>query len=353
MSHMSRVSSQAVQTSHILSAAATGLADFIAREGGDPERVVVTAGAQVKVLAEPLGTMSLDSYCRIMAQAASDTRNDNFGLCYGQQFPATGLGMLSYLGLTSRTVREAFHSMGSMFHHHQQRSMLSLREHDGLAYVEYGITDPGVCERRQDAELSVGMFFNILRHALGQDWRPLEVHFQHGAMHDTVQHEHVFGATVRFSQLANAIVFKSDDLNTPMPKADEHLHSLMHHNLRRLGLAPMRVDTLVDRVRAAIRQRLDGSEPTLEDIANSLGMANWTFQRRLRTAGVSYQEILLKVRQEMALEYLRDPALQISELSFLLGYSEISAFSRAFHKWNGMPPSEWRRQNLLASSRLQ
>lgn len=353
MPNAPRVSTTSDRRSRILSAAATGLVEFIASEGGDPERVLGAAGANSDVIEQPTAALSLDIYCNAMEQAALQTQNENFGLRFGQQFMPAGLGMLGYLGLTSSTVGEALRSMGAMFHHHQQRSQLRVGQADGLAFVEYRITDPLIMHRRQDAELSIGMFFNVLRQALGQQWSPLEIHFEHGALHGNEEHEHIFGAPIQFSQATNAIVLRGNDLNAPMPGADAHLHSLMRNNLRQLGLAAATAETLVDKVRAAIRSRLDDSEPTLEEIASALGMANWTLQRRLRTAGLTYQEVLLDVRKNMALEYLKDPALQISELSFLLGYSEISAFSRAFQRWHGISPTEWRRQHLGGRPRVQ
>ncbi|ADJ61540.1 AraC family transcriptional regulator [Herbaspirillum seropedicae] len=348
-----RVPPASDRQSCILSAAATGLLEFIQSEGGDPERILGAAGADCNAIEQPTARLSLDIYCNAMEQAARQTQNEHFGLRFGQQFMPAGLGMLGYLGLTSPTVGEALRNMGAMFHHHQQRSHLGLTQADGLAYVEYRITDPLITQRRQDAELSIGMFFNVLRQALGQQWSPLEIRFEHGALHGKEEHEHIFGAPIQFSQGTNAIVLRGSDLNAPMPGADAHLHSLMRNNLRQLGLIAATEETLVDKVRAVIRLRLDDSEPTLDEIASALGMANWTLQRRLRTAGLTYQELLLEVRKDMALEYLKDPDLQISELAFLLGYSEISAFSRAFQRWHGMSPTEWRRQHLVGRPRVQ
>ena len=107
-------------------------------------------------------------------------------------------------------------------------------------------------------------------------------------------------------------------------------------------------ESLVERAAAAIRRQLADGEPSLDDVARALNIPNWTLQRRLRNHGCTYQELLLEVRRELALNYLKDREIQISELAFLLGYSEISAFSRAFHRWLGMSPSEWQRGYLEA-----
>jgi AraC-like DNA-binding protein len=197
------------------------------------------------------------------------------------------------------------------------------------------------------------MFLNILRHALGSVWTPEEVHFEHARPESWSEHERRFGARALFSRPCNALVLRTRDLDTPMPRADAHLLALLKHNLSHIGLAETESASIVDRVSAVIRERLSDGEPSLEDVSRVLQLPNWTLQRRLRGHGCTYQELLVRVRRELALGYLRDPGIQISELAYLLGYSEISAFSRAFHRWLDMSPSEWRKGYLEAARAIQ
>jgi AraC-like DNA-binding protein len=334
------------QVTSILSVAATGVVQFIENEGGDPDRVLGIAGAEASQLGQPSSCLGLGLYCRLMEQAAAETHNGNFGLQYGQQFEPAHLGLLGYVALASPTIGAAFDNIGALFHHHQQSSLLRVVSRGELRRIEYQICDREISVRRQDAELSLGMFFNILRHALGTDWVPEAVHFEHSRPEAWTEHERCFGAPALFSQPCNALVLNSRDLETPMPRADANLLALLRHNLAQLGLANTQNQSLVKRVAAVIRERLVDGEPSLDDVAQALTMSNWTLQRRLRVHGCTYQELLLEVRRELALDYLRDPEIQISELAFLLGYSEISAFSRAFHRWLSMSPTEWRRGYL-------
>ena len=339
-------SSTSDDRSGILSAAATGLDQFIARGGGDPERVFGLSGAGKLQLDQPSSSLGLNLYCRIFEQAAVETHNDVFGLLYGQQFEPTQLGLLGYIALASSNVGTAFENASELFHHHQQRSLLRVVRQRDLSRIEYCIWDPAVSARRQDAESSLGMFLNILRHALGNQWAPEEVHFEHARPDSWTEHERRLGAPAFFSRPCNALVLRTRDLDTPMPRADAHLLALLKHNLTHMGLAKTENTSIVDRAAAVIRERLSEGEPSLDDVSRVLDLPNWTLQRRLRGHGCTYQELLIEVRRELALGYLRDPYIQISELAFLLGYSEISAFSRAFHRWLDMSPSEWRRGYL-------
>ncbi|MGE4404573.1 helix-turn-helix transcriptional regulator [Pseudomonas sp.] len=110
-------------------------------------------------------------------------------------------------------------------------------------------------------------------------------------------------------------------------------------SLRQLSLAGRDEPDVVDDARAHIRQRLVLGEPGLEDIAEQIGMTSWSLQRRLREQGLTFSALVDKQRQEMATYYMRQQQLPISELAPLLGYSETSAFSRAFRRWFGVSPA--------------
>ena len=138
-------------------------------------------------------------------------------------------------------------------------------------------------------------------------------------------------------------MLRSRDLAQINPTSDPRLLALLRHNMTLLGLAEQGGVSLTEQVAQAVRIRLTDGEPALEHIAGDLGIAAWTLQRRLRTEGHTYQDVLSNTRRELALTYLSDPSIAVSELAFMLGYSELSAFSRAFHRWLNRSPSEWRR----------
>ncbi|GAB7205195.1 hypothetical protein OS31_21120 [Dickeya oryzae] len=95
--------------------------------------------------------------------------------------------------------------------------------------------------------------------------------------------------------------------------------------------------------RARLRQVLSQGEPSLDEVAESIGLSSWSLQRRLKDEGITFTQLVEKVRCEMATHYLQQRQLSISEMAFLLGYSEVSAFSRAFRRWFGISPRQWRK----------
>ncbi|WP_156496912.1 helix-turn-helix transcriptional regulator, partial [Alcanivorax sp. HI0083] len=93
-----------------------------------------------------------------------------------------------------------------------------------------------------------------------------------------------------------------------------------------------------------LRDLLPQGRVTVDHIARCMAMSRRTLQRRLSDSGTSFQAVLDETRQKMALRYLRDSTLQVTQLSDLLGYADLSAFSRAFSRWFGIPPSQWEQQ---------
>lgn len=103
-------------------------------------------------------------------------------------------------------------------------------------------------------------------------------------------------------------------------------------------------DILVERVRIAIRQKLTGRRPNVEDIADALHISSRTLQRRLQDQGSSFQRVLEEARHQLARHYLNNSVLELNETAYLLGYEDGNSFVRAFRNWEGVPPSRWREQ---------
>ena len=129
-------------------------------------------------------------------------------------------------------------------------------DRSGLVRLEYRIVAPQIVERRQDAELSLGMFLNVIRECCGSRWSPEEVHFEHPKPAMAREHESAFGAPVYFSQVTNALLFRPDVLVRPMPSRDLKLLAVMQTCLEQLGSHAAEEDLLLDQMRTAIRMKL-------------------------------------------------------------------------------------------------
>jgi AraC-like DNA-binding protein len=334
----------------VLAAAATGLVDFIERHHGDVDSIFGNSGIAPDMAGAPTLKLKLASYCRLFEEAAKHIEGDkscpgNFGLHFGQQFQPRDLGMWGYAAISSPNLGAALDNLVRLFHFHQESSKMQLaRGSDGLMRLEYLICCSEIVERRQDAELSLGMFANVIRDCCGPNWAPVEVHFEHPRPQFWKEHEAAFDAPVYFSQPTNALLFRPELLERPMPGRDLQLLTMMQTCLESLGSHRSGSDGMVDRVKTAIRVNLPNGYPSLEHIARMLRVATPVIQRELAEQGLSYKNAVETTRQSLAQMYLDQHQLPLTEIALLLGYSELSAFTRAFTRWTGVSPRAYRRQ---------
>lgn len=327
----------------VIAAAATGVVEFIEAHGGDVDQIFGNAGIAPDTAGSPTLKLELKSYCRLFEVASAVTQCDNLGLWFGNQFQPRDLGLWGYAAISAPTLGSALTNLVELFRYHQDSSCMSLRRgREGLMRLEYQIEAPDILERRQDAELSLGMFLNVFRNCLGHQWVPEEVHFEHPRPVDGHEHEKAFGAPVYFSLPKSALLFRPTILSEPMPHSDTKLMAMTQMCLKRLASENSTCASIIDRVKAVIRAKLPEGYPTLDDVAESLRITPSAIQRKLASEGLIYKELVEATRRELAILYMKQHHLPFSEIALLLGYSELSAFSRAVHRWTGQSPRAYR-----------
>lgn len=334
----------------VIASSATGIVPWIERLNGDVDRIFGYAGIAPEMAGSPTLVLDLNSFCRLFEEAARTTHTDNFGLWFGVKFEPRDLGLWGYAALSAPTIGSALATLVDLFPLHQQSSTMRLtRNPNGLMSFEYRVEAPAIVERRQDAELTLGQIVSFLRTSLGARWSPEEVHFEHPRPDSWREHEQAFGAPVFFSRTSNALVFNAKVLGVPMPTHDPRLMVAMRQCLEQIaGRNDLRA-TITDQVRAAVRAHLVEGVPSLDEIASELRLAPGHIQRELNFDGQTFTGLVETARRDLALTYLRQRQLSISEIAFLLGYSELSAFSRAVRRWTGASPRTVRAELLRGS----
>jgi AraC-like DNA-binding protein len=153
-----------------------------------------------------------------------------------------------------------------------------------------------------------------------------------------------FGAPATLRAKRSALIFSPDTWSAPQPRRDADLNRTLRRHaqllLERTSAAD--AESLGARVRAEWLRRIRVGPPSITEIAGGLGMGARTLQRRLRLEGVSFGDLAEELRAGLAREYVADRRLNVSEAAYLLGFSEPSAFSRAYKRWTGMSPQAFR-----------
>jgi AraC-like DNA-binding protein len=280
------------------------------------------------------------------AQLLSD---EAFGLHVGLAEDLRELGVLSYVVLNSSTVGAALRNLERYFRVFAQGVEVRLDARQTLARLTFGVDDPQVWPRRQFVEDALAYGCKLLSALSDAAWWPTAVHFEHPAPADRSTHQAVFGRALLFDQPTNALLFDRAWLEHAVPRADRRLLEVVEEHVRAMLAAQPTEDDLVRLLRDQIARSVCDGPPSRSNMARQLAMSERTLQRRLAERGFGFKQLVEITRRELAVRYVKDPGTELTEVAFLLGYSELSAFDRAFRRWTGLSPLEYRRRGRAAS----
>lgn len=183
-----------------------------------------------------------------------------------------------------------------------------------------------------------------IRQVTTEDWMPKRVCFPFPSPSNSQAYKDYFRTTLQYDAPVGKLVISSDSWNTPLPSSDQQLMSVLDEHARMLLAQRPMPDDFVSQVRNEIVRELHGGQALRKNIAEKLDMSPSTLQRRLDKQGVVYAELVDEVRAELAKTKLQASDLSLPEIGFLLGFSEQSSFNRAFKRWTGKTPREYRRE---------
>ena len=183
---------------------------------------------------------------------------------------------------------------------------------------------------------------HVGRQLTGQQWKPTAVCFEHPKPRRIATHKRVFQAPIQFGCARTELVFAARLLDLPLPKADPALAALLQRNARALLGRTEPRSSFADVVQQVISKACAPGDLQLAAVARKLGTSTRTTQRRLAAEGILFHELVRDTRSTLAKNYLRKGELAICEIAYMLGFSQPSAFHRAFHRWTGTTPRTFR-----------
>jgi AraC-like DNA-binding protein len=225
---------------------------------------------------------------------------------------------------------------------------VSLTSDGAVATFSYRVTDKRTVMYRQRSECYLAWVGRFARRALDRRIVPQAVVFQHPRPADISTHVRLFRAPISFKGPANQLIFSSDILDLPLPKADPTLHKVLERYVagRVSELKKYQQENLVEAIKATIVNSKGYGKPNLFSIAKRMGMSPRTLQRRLSAERVSLRAMLNETRYDLAKRYLLDLHLSTDEVACRLGYKNVKGFSEAFQRWTKQTPAQYRRLNL-------
>ena len=193
-------------------------------------------------------------------------------------------------------------------------------------------------------EASLSATVVVLQAMSEKDISPIQVSFKHKSPNDLSSFNNAFNCQVLFNQPDYAISYKTVDLNLRTAKADASINKYLLQQVdEKTNGIKIPGTKFVRDVESLIKDALPTGIPSIHHIADLTAMSNRTLTRRLSEAGVTYRDLIKKTQEAIAKDMLRNTDQSVGEIAFLTGFSEQSAFNRAFKKWTGLTPSEFRK----------
>lgn len=293
---------------------------------------------------------SQDQVTDLWEAAVSATGDDYFGLKVAQFVRPSTFHVVGYAMACSENLKRA-----------TERFSRSARLISDSATIDFNIAGENAVMRVElnpegrrpfyhTIDTIIAGYFLLCEWIQGDKIHPIRVGFRHPSPPSSKKYEEIFHCPVLFDQAHNNITFRLADLENPIASANEEL-AMVLDDMTSKYMSLRFKSRFSTKVRGTLSTHLPRGEPKKAEVAKELGMTERTLLRRLREENTTFQELLYRLREELAYDYLRQDSITIDTISVQLGFSSSSAFSRAFLRWTGERPSDWRQSQRMVRSK--
>lgn len=314
-----------------------------AHAGAAAERLLADAGLG-SLPSDPLARVPLDAVVRLWRAAALQTGDNSFGLHMGEQVEPGSFNVVAYTLLSSGSLREALGHMQRFQRLISDGARLQVVEQNSFAWLVYHPVEATLPFSPQQVEAVLACAVRLGKWIAGNGFSPQRVCLTHQPIGSIAEYRRVLDGEPEFGAAFNALGLPSELLDRPLPARNPELCQL-HESLARRHLASLEQSiSWKMRVATVLQHLLIQGSTQKEQIAAVLGLSPRALQNRLAEEGCSYVQIFDEVRHKLALDYIADPLLTLGQIAVLLNFSDASAFYRAFRRWTGAVPGEYRQR---------
>ncbi len=300
------------------------------------------SGIDPATLAQPENRIDFACQEQLWQLAQSASGDEAFALKFAQQSQPASFNMAGYIAINSRTIGDAMDAVEIYQKTAGEGGSFAFQRDDQFLTIDYHPVHP---EAQISPVRSCGMLAATLvlgRWLVGDSYTPQQVKLSLTTPSDPCVFEDFFQCPVSFEQKRDCMHFPRALEQSPIPHASLDLLQMMKQRAEKLIRESTQHTSMASQVSALIANSLLGQEPDRGSIADKLAMSQRTLQRKLAKEDTSYQEVLDQTRHRLAKDYLQQLQLTITDIAYLLGFTEPSAFYRAFKKWHGMTPGQYR-----------
>ncbi|WP_236142940.1 AraC family transcriptional regulator [Nostoc sp. CMAA1605] len=323
-----------------------GIVQFAAAKYGiDGDRLCQDVGIDPSLLKMPDQQVPGTLHNALWQEVVKRT-DANFALHLGEAFNLATFGIVGYVLVNCQTYREVLEKLSRYTRLFSQGAYIHFSEADGFVFCDCDIVEDVKNYLLEQPRYAIeSTFASLLTATPVLTGKPLllqAVWFKYPRPDDISEYERIFATGLHFSMPTNRIIFDANCLNWSILSANPHLLNVFEQHAQTMLEAMNREDDYTRKVVQEIIKQLKGNLPPIEAVARNLAISVRQLQRELQAEGTSYQQLLDQTRKELALRYLQSPHTPIYDVAFLLGFSEPSAFHRAFKRWTGQTPKAYR-----------
>lgn len=326
----------------LLAAVTAGVVEGAVALGWNRDALIAEAGLDGALLADPDARVPLVHEIRVWEVLSREP----VGLELGERLGLASMGVVGYAmrhGATALEALEWLECYRAVLHPDLVPRMERRSGPEGDRIVFAKVIPPPFARLREPVYTLASAMVSTMRTLTGRsNIKARHVRYPLPRPDDPGRHERYFACPVAWGAAEFEIAFDATELTLPLPRSDPHLFSYLARRADELLARLPEVESATGRVRREVGASLASGEPRLAAIARRLAMSERTLHRRLAGEGTSFAAIVDEARRERAMLLLEDRRLSSSEVAFLLGFAEPATFIRAFRRWTGETPHEWR-----------
>ncbi|MEN8213077.1 MAG: AraC family transcriptional regulator [Pseudomonadota bacterium] len=317
---------------------------IITSSGVDPDPLMRKLCIEPRKVANPNARFPIKRIDTLWAEASALIDDPCFALKAAKYWHPSHLSALGYAWLSSSSLRTGLQRLEKYLRMLTEGASIELEESDNELAVTLKY-DYLSAQQPIRTDFGMAMLIAMCRANYGDDFNPSAITLAHPAPDCSGKYFELFRCPVTFDAADNRFFLTLETADKRLPGSNPLLATL-HDQFMINYLAQLDRENIQERVKAAIIEHLPDGNISDAVVSEALYMNVRTLQRRLQQQNTTFKTLLNSVRRELADRYIRDSSKNLAEISYLLGFSEMSSFSRAFKRWTGETPSHYRRENV-------
>jgi AraC-like DNA-binding protein len=322
--------------------------DRVVLEGIDPLPILHHAGLKLEEIRNIHARVDAEAQIAVLNLASDALKDDVIGFHLAERFELREAGLFYFVLASSATLGEAF-SRAERYSVITNESIILRYVQESEVCIRYSYSGVPRHMDRHQMEFWVTALVRACQRLTGNVVKPVRVGIAHPRCASSVQIENYIGCPIVFSAEYDEVAFARGASKLRLKDEEPYLNDLLvHYCEQALSQHAFPVSSIRADVENAIAPLLPHGTARVAEVAQRLGMNRRTLARRLAGEGLTFSYLVEDMRRALALHYLKDARLSISQIAWLLGFQEVSAFTHAFKRWTGRTPTQMRRQDAAA-----